>query len=709
MPATMDPNMRKMLEQKASFAGVSEAHYREFFARVAEKVASGSFKNGVAWENWLIGRIVWDRFFCKEPFPYREPTKQNGPAHAFAKPGTARLPAPTLSAQAEVHSDSWQVGVPPCLPAPPVQSTGISHPNAPVHGQNDQYVSLERHMELKAMAMGKRHEFFSSLQRARDEANAMFSDCSRYFRQWYAQGKVWDQWFTNEQFPGKKPLPYELTWDHGRRATAVAALAEYNLIYRSHQPFQTTFDVSKEPDNSLAVEVPKSSVHVRASSTAPTGSMVQRQCTAEFTKSTATPSTLAAPRKPLSQGPTNNSRLPQSYFDTPPHGSIPQQGNICRPESNKDKQPPRAKDLRATSYARRIRNFPFAQGWGDRHIPTSKDQDYGRLSYDDEPHLSSPGSSPERTSKENGMTRPTPKKPLETSRRSDDIRPSFLSTSGLEKDPTTKEQPKTADQYQPEERCIAIDNNQIINIANVMVNGKTFSCTTSAVENMVKVFIDDTSGSWVASCLNCQFVRQHTLGGNVILYAVPFTQGDLVVTRLADKFLENWVYQAVKVHPAGRIMNILDYWKLVQGEKASACEQISKSVSNNDENIEEGDKPGLPPNRGQSGSPSFLDDLDQLLAEEAAKVEGDSRIILDEETGEVITFGEYKVRLHSRISEPAAARMNTGVAGRKRAAPDGGSTSGDGVDGSLEKHAGENGGSGTSSADAKRTCIRPDE
>lgn len=73
---------------------------------------------------------------------------------------------------------------------------GMSIALAPLYanGSGDQYVSLEKKMELKATAGGVRREFFITLQKRRDEANRNFGDCSRHYRQWYAQCLVWKQW-----------------------------------------------------------------------------------------------------------------------------------------------------------------------------------------------------------------------------------------------------------------------------------------------------------------------------------------------------------------------------------------------------------------------------------------------------------------------------------------------------------------------------------
>ncbi|KAH8597572.1 hypothetical protein B0O99DRAFT_617723 [Bisporella sp. PMI_857] len=68
------------------------------------------------------------------------------------------------------------------------------------------YRTIEQHMEEKAKAQGglsKRKEFFKYLQKMRDFANQEHAACSSSYRAWLADSMTWERFFKEEPFPAR--------------------------------------------------------------------------------------------------------------------------------------------------------------------------------------------------------------------------------------------------------------------------------------------------------------------------------------------------------------------------------------------------------------------------------------------------------------------------------------------------------------------------
>ncbi|KAH7319046.1 hypothetical protein BKA65DRAFT_94380 [Rhexocercosporidium sp. MPI-PUGE-AT-0058] len=180
-------SLRKLIQQKASSAGVSmekiEACFEEKVA-IAEKFADRSRD----WQMFFVEASVWGRFFTG-PFPGAEPSTNSAEAPInLAEPkATSGAAIGVLRLQDKLQSESTSSSKPSSLKE---YSASIS----------------EKLMEGKAIRQDKRRDFFQYLQKMRTYSRSEHKGkACAHIRGWFADNLTWQKFFSREPYPFAQP------------------------------------------------------------------------------------------------------------------------------------------------------------------------------------------------------------------------------------------------------------------------------------------------------------------------------------------------------------------------------------------------------------------------------------------------------------------------------------------------------------------------
>ncbi|RDW73046.1 hypothetical protein BP6252_06953 [Coleophoma cylindrospora] len=505
---------------------------------------------------------------------------------------------------------------------------------------SDQYSSLEKEMEHKAMAGGFRKEFFITLQKRREEANRNFKDCSRHYRQWYAQRLVWEQWFPRDQFPGTQPLPYERNWgsiliDKARNCVAVAPPPLRNPRFPVAVPILNrglpcrseaqSPQRRKEPDlRSPQGETSSRNVTANLSFHPSSANAKVSRGGSGLSQASTHSIASAIARTPISKRERGNieDRLLRGDFYTPSGSALASHGDYYRPEY-KESEPMDQALKNATPSQETLPLEPKAclsasKEWnasGKRPIP--KDLEYGRLHYEDETDLGE--------------------------------------TSFHEKSSPILNRSAKTDINAAQERTAGSKH---INLGPpaVIVNGHTILCKKDALEKLLDIFIADTASATLSNNLHCHLLWQRIESGELSFLALPFLRTDFHAAQEAAQFLEEWVVAALQDSNE----TLLKRWSTTHApDTGNTRELASQSLSvmddmglsvdvQHDTSIDTGLSRQPASSENSRTSATLENDYRLLFSEEAAKAEGGMRLVVDDETGTLVTLKEYKKRTLQR-------------------------------------------------------------
>ncbi|RDW87733.1 hypothetical protein BP5796_03427 [Coleophoma crateriformis] len=506
---------------------------------------------------------------------------------------------------------------------------------------SDQYSSLEKEMEHKAIAGAFRKEFFITLQKRREEANRNFKDCSRYYRQWYAQKLVWEQWFPRDRFPGIEPLPYEHNWGSilVRKAQNCVAVApppvqnpkfsvavpilNHSLPNRSEgqNPRQRKGPDLKSPKGETSSRNVTVNLGFHPSSTDAKVSHGRSGLSQASTHSVASATTRTPTSKP---GKGNmEDRLPRGDFYTPSGSAWASHGDYYRPEY-KESEPMDSRALKnATPSQETVPPIPkvclsASEEWvtsGKR--PTPNDPEYGRLHYDDATDLGE--------------------------------------TSFHEKSSPILNRNAETDVNAPQERT-ADSNHDNLGPPAIIVNGHTIHCPKDALEELLDIFIADTASATLSDNLHCHLFWQRLQSGELSFLALPFLRTDFHAAQEAAQFLEEWVVAALQDSNE----TLLKRWSTAHALDAGHSRELASQKLGitddlalypdvpHDISIDTGSIRQPASSENARTSAIFNEGMNLLFTEEAAKAEGSMRVVVDDETDTLVTLKEYKERILQR-------------------------------------------------------------
>ncbi|KAI0998703.1 hypothetical protein K3495_g9492 [Podosphaera aphanis] len=146
---------------------------------------------------------------------------------------------------------------------------------------------------------------------------------------------------------------------------------------------------------------------------------------------------------------------------------------------------------------------------------------------------------------------------------------------------------------------------------------------------------DDHRGWEVQLGIGCHIQCTSVSTGDLLLWTTPLANGNSITEMPGIHFIQGWI-QRILTHG---LVTISSHWRDLQNQ--SNTQPLLQEVSS--ETPEE-------TMREEYKTTFRASDLDMMVIEETAKVEGNLRLVVDEETGEVITVAELVKRTRERCA-----------------------------------------------------------
>lgn len=144
---------------------------------------------------------------------------------------------------------------------------------------------------------------------------------------------------------------------------------------------------------------------------------------------------------------------------------------------------------------------------------------------------------------------------------------------------------------------------------------------------------DDQRGWEVQTGIGCNIHCTSVSTGDLLLWTTPLGDGGSITEEIGNQFLQGWI-QRILTHG---IVTMSSHWKDLQSH--SSNQYVMQQISTESEGED---------SKEEYKTTFRASDLDMMVIEETAKVEGNLRLVLDEETGEVITLAELIKRSKQR-------------------------------------------------------------
>ncbi|RKF62340.1 hypothetical protein OnM2_034041 [Erysiphe neolycopersici] len=144
---------------------------------------------------------------------------------------------------------------------------------------------------------------------------------------------------------------------------------------------------------------------------------------------------------------------------------------------------------------------------------------------------------------------------------------------------------------------------------------------------------DDQRGWDVQTGIGCRIQCTSVSTGDLLLWTTSIGSGNPIPGEAGNQFLQGWI-QRILTHG---MVTMSTHWKDLQNHSSNQLAIQEISSESEGENSREAYMAAFRPT-----------DLDMMVIEETAKAEGNLRLVLDEETGEVITLAELIKRSKQR-------------------------------------------------------------